>query len=58
METIVLNTPRGTIKGTVFPDEETIRKEGYGIYFSDENYDVYAKPTEKLWCPKFGFVPR
>lgn len=53
-----LKTPRGTFKIVAqFDNDRIARENGYGIYFSHEQYDIYTKHKDLYHCT-FAVVER
>jgi hypothetical protein len=55
---ITVTTPRGTFKGPLFKDAKEARENGYGIYFTDKEYEIYTKhPRDNINHTFFAFIP-
>jgi hypothetical protein len=55
---ITVKTPRGTFTGPLFKNEAEARANGYGIYFTDEEYEIYTKhPRDNPNRTYFAFIP-
>ncbi len=53
-----LKTPRGTLKITEeFATSQEAEANGYGIYFTEGDIDIYIKPIpDKMYCLWFAIV--
>jgi hypothetical protein len=58
MENITVETPRGTFTGPLFGNAKEAKANGYGIYFTDKEYEVYTKhPDKERYLTEFAFIP-